>query len=436
MTIPSRAPGRSLARCTGWLSPGRPPRLVPPWRSSRRRAARVLWSALPSLLVACTGAPEPADEPAAAAADTALLGAEAVAIAGFTLDTARRAPWAAMTSAPARVIVDPARHQTLGAITEGRVARVHVREGERVARGQLLVSIHSHEIMDARSGLVRAESESLVARADRDAADVAFARAERLLAAQAMGRSEVDRARVARVAAEARLAQADAEVARARGLLEHLLGDGPLPPDLDPHHVLIRSPINGVVTARSVVEGAVVLPGAPLLTISDPRALQLELRLTDAQLRDVAVGSAVRFTLVGEPADAPEGEAVVRRVTPVLDGITRTTLAVAEITRAPAGLRGERFANAALRGVPAEPVVVVPRSAIQALAGDTVVIVAEPRGEGLFLTAVPVRVGRRDARLAEIVAGLDTGRAVVTGGALVARAELLKRRESGGGGEP
>lgn len=387
------------------------------------------------LLAACGEAPAPAAEPVAAAtADTALLGAESVAIAGFTLDTVRRMPWSAVTTAPARVIVDPARHQMLGSITEGRISRIHVREGDRVARGQLLVSIHSHEIMDARSGLVRAESEAIAARADRDAAEVAFARAERLLAAKAMGQADVDRARVARVAAEARFAQANAEVERARGLIEHLLGDGAVPADLDPHDVLIRSPIDGVITERPGVEGSVVLPGSPLVTVSDPRALQLEVRLSDAQVRDVAVGSLLTFTLVGEAAEAATGEAIVRRVTPVVDGATRTTLAIADIVRAPEGLRGERFANAELRGVPAGEAIVVPRLAVQSLAGDTVVIVAAPRGEGLFLEAIPVRVGRRDARHAEIVAGLDTGRVVIAGGAVIARAELLKRREGGGGG--
>jgi cobalt-zinc-cadmium efflux system membrane fusion protein len=399
------------------------------------RAVRLPFPAVALLsLVACGGEPAPVDEPVVAQADTALLGAQSVAIAGFTLDTVRREPWAATTNAPARVIVDPARHQMLGSITEGRISRIHVREGDRVHRGQVLVSIHSHEIMDARSGLVRAESEATAARAEREAAEIAMGRADRLLTAKAMGQAEVDRARVAQAAAEARLAQALAEVERARGLVEHLVGTEELPADLDPHDVLIRSPIDGVVTERPGVEGSVVLPGAPLLTVSDPRALQLEVRLSDAQVRDVAVGSRLTFTLVGDPIDAPPGEAVVRRVTPMADGMTRTTLAIADIVRAPAGTRGERFANAELRGVPSGEVLVVPAMSVQPLAGDTVVITAEPRGEGLFLEAVPVRVGRRDARHAEIVAGLDAGRLVIVTGAVTARAELLKRREGGGGG--
>jgi cobalt-zinc-cadmium efflux system membrane fusion protein len=392
------------------------------------------WGAALLLLVACGGEPPVEEAPAASGPDAALLGADAVAIAGFTIDTARRAPWSSRTQAPARVIVDPARHQMLGSITEGRVSRVHVREGDRVQRGQVLVSIHSHEIMDARSGLIRAEAEQRAARAEHDAAAVAVGRAERLLAAKAMGQAEVDRARVALTASESRLAQAEAEVARAHGLVEHLVGETALPADLDPHEVLIRAPIDGVITERVAVEGSVVLPGAPLLTVSDPRALQLEVRLTDAQVREVAAGSRLTFTLVGEPADATPGEAVVRRVTPMVDGATRTTLAIAEIVVAPAGLRGERFANAEVRGVPAGDAVSVPVEAVQALAGDTVVLVAEPRGEGLYIEAVPVRIGRRDARRAEVLAGLVEGRAVIARGAVIARAELLKRREGGGAG--
>jgi membrane fusion protein, heavy metal efflux system len=195
----------------------------------------------------------------------------------------------------------------LGSITEGRVSRVLVREGDAVREGQILVAIHSHEIMDARSGLVRAQSMHRTAQAERDAAEVAYARAERLLSAKAMGQAEVDQARVHRTAAVARLAETAAELERATGLVEHLLGEGPLPDGLDPHEVLIRAPFSGVVVQRTAVAGSVVLPGEPLLSVADPRALQLEVRLSDRQVGQVAVGSRVRFTLVGEVADAPSG---------------------------------------------------------------------------------------------------------------------------------
>jgi len=383
-------------------------------------------------LNACGGDVAPDAEPDMDAPDTALLGAESVAIAGFTIDTSRLVSWSATTAAPARIMLDPSRHQTLGSITEGRVSRVLVREGEAVRAGQILVAIHSHEIMDARSGLVRAQSQSRTAQAEREAADVAYARAQRLLTAKAMGQAEVDRARVMFTAADAQLAEAVAELARAEGLVEHLLGDGPVPDNQDPHEVLIRAPFNGVVVERTAIAGSVVLPGAPLLAVADPQALQLEVRLSDRQVGEVSVGSRVRFTLVGDGADAAAGEAIVRRITPVVDGASRTTMAIGELVKTPPGTRAERFANATIDGVAGGAVVVVPVQAVQALAGDTIVIAAEQRGEGLFLEAVRVRVGRRDGVQAEIVAGLNAGRPIVSRGAVTARAELLKRREGGG----
>jgi cobalt-zinc-cadmium efflux system membrane fusion protein len=94
--------------------------------------------------------------------------------------------------------------------------------------------------------------------------------------------------------------------------------------------------------------------------------------------------------------------------------------------------RAESFAQAELVGAPGAVALVVPAAAVQAFDGDTVVIVATPRGAGLFLEAIPVRVGRRSAQQVEIVAGLGMGRQVIAKGAAIAKAELLKRRSAAG----
>jgi hypothetical protein len=60
--------------------------------------------------------------------------------------------------------------------------------------------------------------------------------------------------------------------------------------------------------------------------------------------------------------------------------------------------------------------------------GDTVVITGEQLGEGMQIEAVRVRVGRRTPELAEIITGLKDGTPVITDGAAIAKAELLRRR--------
>ncbi len=404
--------------------------------------AMTVQSSLTAFAGACGGESAPdtmnmADTPVT---DTATLGAQALAIAGFALDTVREAPWVARLSAPARVILNPEREQLLGSIVEGRVTQVMVRVGDAVRAGDVLVSIHSHEIMDARSGIVRAESDLRTAQAERDAAKLALERAQRLLSAKAIGQAALEQALVTATSAQANAEAAEAEAVRARGLIEHLLGEGPLPENLDPHDVLIRAPIGGMVVDRAVVPGTVVLPGDPLVSVADPKALQLELRLTDRQVAGITRGTQLTFTLVGETGgteDVSTGRAVVARVSPVADDATRTTMVIAEIEYAPAGTRAERFATAQLMAsttANASPRVVrVPVTAVQSIAGDTVVIVAEQRGEGLHIEAVAVRVGRRDGAFAEVLAGVKAGQVVITRGATIARAELLKRREGAGG---
>ncbi|MBU6365741.1 MAG: HlyD family efflux transporter periplasmic adaptor subunit, partial [Gemmatimonadetes bacterium] len=172
--------------------------------------------------------------------------------------------------------------------------------------------------------------------------------------------------------------------------------------------------------------GTVVLPGVPLLTVGDPGRLQLQLALSVEAAAGVQAGSRVRYELT----DAPGGwhEAVVTRVAPTVDTLTRTVEVLARPSGRAAGMRAEAYAQAEVLGVAEAPVIVVPAAALQALEGDTVVVAFEPRGAGAFIRAVPVRAGRRAGALVEVRAGLPAGTVVVVGRAAIAKAELLKRR--------
>jgi RND family efflux transporter MFP subunit len=403
---------------------------------SRRPSVLPLLAALPGVLLAtgaCGDTPQggaAADVPAAAAApDTATLSAEAAAIAEFTVDTARQQPWRAAVRAPARVMLDPAAVQTIGSITEGRIKEVRVRVGDRVAAGQVLVVIHSHEIMDARGALAQAEAHVRAATATHAQAVAAAERAARLLAAKAVAQAELERTEVARTVAAAALEGAQAEQARAEALVEHLVGEGPLPPGVDPHDVLIRAAAPGVVTARDAQPGTVVLPGVPLVTVGDPGRLQLQLALSSEAAAGVRAGSGVRYELTDAPGRWHG--AVVTRVAPTVDTLTRTVEALARPTGPASGARAEAYAQAEVLGVAEAPVVVVPAAAVQAMDGDSVVIAVEPRGAGVFLRALPVRVGRRAGPLVELRGGVPAGTAVIVGRAAIAKAELLKRRGGG-----
>ena len=405
-------------------------------RMVRRVPSRLLLgSAGVLLLTACGTASETADTTAAADGvataplDTATLSADAVKIAGFTVDTARTRPWQTNVTVPGRHELDPSELETIGSITEGRITHVTVRVGDRVGANQALVMVHSHEIMDARSTLKGSIAHLAAMQAERDLAVTAAERAQRLFDNKAMSRAELERAQVARRVAESGFAQAEAERDRADALVEHLAGTGPLPAGADEHDVIVRTPIGGVVTARDAQPGTVVLPGTPLVTVGNPDRLQLEMHVPEQQAVGLDVGATVRYALTDRPDQYYD--ATVSRVAPTVDTLTRTVQIIAQLKGKPAG-RAETFVQANISGRGGAPALVVPAAAVQALEGDTVVFVAEPRGAGMQVKATPVRVGRRTIETVEVLAGLDAGKAVVVRGAAIAKAELLKRRSGGG----
>ena len=371
-----------------------------------------------------------AQAPVVPTADTATLSAQAVAIGGFTYDTARILPWQSVVTVPGRLMLDPSALETIGSITEGRITHVLVRVGDRVRAGQVLVLIHSHEMMDARGALAGAIAKLAAAEAERDLAISTADRADRLLEAKAMSRAEVERAVVAKRVAAAIYAQALAERDRAAAMIDHLVGTGTVPSIADNHDVLIRTPIAGVVTSREAQPGTVVLPGTPLVSVGNPGRLLLQMHVSAEAAAGIDVGATVNFTLTESPTTMLA--ATVTRVAPTVDTLTRTIEVIAALKSGVRSGRAESFAQAEISGRGGAQALAVPSSAVQALEGDTVVIVADQRGEGLRIEAVRVRTGRRAGNRTEILSGISAGRRIIAGSAAIAKAELIKRRSPSG----
>ena len=134
----------------------------------------------------------------------------------------------------------------------GEVTGVHFRDGQFVSRGQPLFTIdprpYRAALAEAQAGVATARSDLMLARSDLD-------RALRLVAEDAVARSEVDALRARVNAANAALAAAQARV-RSRSL--------------DVEFTTVRAPISGRISDRRVDPGNLVAagegPGATLLT--------------------------------------------------------------------------------------------------------------------------------------------------------------------------
>ena len=135
----------------------------------------------------------------------------------------------------------------------GAITAVHFRDGEIVRAGQPLFTIdprpYAAALAEARAGVATARSDLALAQADLE-------RASRLVAVDAVSKSEVDRLRARVQAANSALAAANARV-RARAL--------------DMEFTTVRAPIAGRISDRRVDAGNLVAAGdgtaASLLTV-------------------------------------------------------------------------------------------------------------------------------------------------------------------------
>jgi cobalt-zinc-cadmium efflux system membrane fusion protein len=300
---------------------------------------------------------------------------------------------APVVTAPARLAFrDGAVSQVNMPIT-GRIAAIQVKTGDRVKVGDPLVTISSPEAAAARAQVATAIAE-------HDAAMAETARQDAMAKASVGVDSE-------RVAARAKLAQSEAELARAQATVTVLgVGGGAT--------VVLRAPIEGTVISRHATLGAVAQPGGdPLIEIGNPTALWVVADVFERDLAQVHDGAAVDIEL------STRGGPVAGHVVSVgsaLTGALRTAPVYIALDQAAGDARAGMFARAAIKA-PAGKSIVLPAEAVLLEDGKAYVVYVRT-GDDTFAPR-KVQIGRSVDGKVEVIAGLAEGDDVVIKGALL-----------------
>jgi RND family efflux transporter MFP subunit len=282
----------------------------------------------------------------------------------------------------------------LRAEASGSVEEIRVELGDKVAKDALLARIDNQAVsgqVDATvSGLAAAEQD--VAVADRE-----LERTRTLADAGALSARDVDMAEANAKASQARLLAAKAEVAGAREQL-----DG----------IVVRSPIAGIVSARSINVGDVVAPGAPLFTVIEPSSLRLEGSVPAESIGTLTTGTPVWFEVQGFPGRTFEG--TVDRIAPAVDPATRQIPILVSIPNQDSVLVAGLFADGRVASSRHEGLV-VPVDAVERTGTAPSVL----RIRDGVVERVPVDLGVADdaAQEVEIVSGLVAADQVIIGAA-------------------
>ncbi len=288
--------------------------------------------------------------------------------------------------------VEAVRHAVVAAQVPGAVVSLLVKVGDTVRAGQTLVRIDARA---AEQGAAASAAQVAAARAALDVAAQDLARKRALFQKNYIAKAALEQAEAQYRSAQA---QVNAQAAQA-GAARTQTG----------FHVA-TAPFDGVVSVVSVERGDMAMPGRPLLTVYDPRALRVSAAVPSDALADGARGARVQL---GDRAQAIEPLRV--QVLPTVDPASLTRQVRADL---PAGLSAVpgQFARLWLAGasssaLPAVPRLWVPARAVVRRSEMTGVYVLGPQGEPLLRQ---VRLGAVQGDRIEMLAGVSAGERVVT----------------------
>jgi cobalt-zinc-cadmium efflux system membrane fusion protein len=182
----------------------------------------------------------------------------------------------------------------------------------------------------------------------------------------------------------------------------------------------LRAPISGLVAERRVELGSLVgREGleSELFVIVDLSTVWVEMAVSPSDLATVHEGQQITVTGGGDSLPA-----TIMFISPLLDKDTRAARVVASVDNAARKWRPGSFVTAEIPTDEAPAAIAVPKTALQSVKGESTVFVRTADG----FEARKVSVGRRDAQLVEVTAGLAAGERVATANTFVLKAELGK----------
>jgi RND family efflux transporter MFP subunit len=282
--------------------------------------------------------------------------------------------------------------------TGGKIARILVEEGQRVAQGQLLAELESESI---RLQLKQAEAGVAVAEANFADAQKNKDRMDRLIRENAVSEMQREKVQLAYEAAVAQLDQARA----ALNLVRHTL-------DV----CLMTAPFAGIIASRNAEVGDVInpmmgsfSPTSGVVTLVDFSRIKIAVDVTQGDAARIKKGQAVRLGVVYLPGRAFDG--VVSVVNLAADPSTKKFGIEALVENPGLELRPGTFGDVVFEVATHDDVLVLPQSAILENSHVFVAVDGKARRRDVV-------TGLQNATTVEIVSGLQDGDWVITVGNL------------------
>lgn len=306
---------------------------------------------------------------------------------------------------PGEVSVDPDKNARVASPVPGRLSQVLFKEGSSVQKGAVLATVRIPDLAKVRSAHAAASAKAATARIN----------ATRLQELSQKGLASNQETLNAKSEADALEAEAKALDQQLRTLGMSTTGEG--------SELALRAPIAGIVVSRAAVVGQPVTTEETIANIADLSEVWFLGRVFEKDLDDIHAGARAEVQLNAFPKRRFNG--AVEYVGRQIDPVARTVTARMRLTNQDDVLRLGLFgvAHVAIGTEQAEPVLVVPRTAVLDISGKPVVFVRQPDGD---FELHDVLLGRSNLGKVQVLSGLREGEQVVVEGAFTVKSAILR----------
>lgn len=311
------------------------------------------------------------------------------------------------------------RGYTIGPTRTGRLLRLLVDHGDRVRVGQRLGEMDPVDLPDrlqsAQLGVEKAEHQVEAAQAQLDEANSRALQARRearryrkLLAEKQVSHeaAEAKETDAEAAADQARMAQADLEGTRHD--LQRLQSDLKAV-QAQMAELNLVSPVAGLVTAREVEPGSVIVAGTTVLRLIDPGSLWVRTRIEQRDSGEIPIGTPAEIRLRSRPNKPLRGR--VTRLELIADSLTEERWVDVAFDRRPEAVAIGTLANVTLQLPVIKDARWLPAAALQTLDRQTGVWRVID-GKARF---APIRTGIQtlDGKV-QVLSGIDPADQVVS----------------------
>ncbi len=314
------------------------------------------------------------------------------------------------------VIIAPERLYHIVPRVPGVVRKVFKHLGDQVNSGEILATLSSRELADAKAEYVAADSLMQLA-------DANLKREQNLYKSKVTSRRKYLAAKqvhteisIKRTAARQHLQAIGLTEQATRSILRNTSNDLTL--------YALTAPSAGVIIAKHAAQGELLDTTTRSFTVADLSQVWVNLMVYQKDLPYIRQGQQVlistRFGLANQETIALSH---ISWLSPILDETTRSATARVVLDNSAGHWRPGLFVNGKVSIANTHAEIVISLSALQTIEGQTIVFVQHAVGE--FEPQV-VQVGHRDHQQVEILQGLTAGQTYVSENAFVLKAQSQK----------